>query len=86
MSKMSKMTDYVGNEINIGDIILCVAKGASGYQASFAEAEVVYLNAPRGTVGVRSESTLHRRRGEVRRKNIINLTALGLRPRGDTNG
>ena len=73
------MKDYLGNEINIGDTIVYVGKTSRGYNASFEESVVEVMRENRGEVMVTSH---FRPNGQGRMShNVINLTALGLRPR-----
>lgn len=70
------MTDYFGNEIHIGDTILFSGRNSRGYRASFEECVVTQFK----KVLVDTYYDNYRMSD-----NVINLTALGLRPRGDTN-
>ena len=77
------MTDYLGNEIHIGDTIAYVGKTSRGYNASFEESVVEVMREDRSEVMVTSYHCLN---AQGRKSyNVINLTALGLRPRSDTN-
>ena len=77
------MTDYLGNEIHIGDVIAYVGKTSRGYNASFEESVVEVMRENRNEVMVTSR---YRPNSQGRMScNVINLTALGLRPRSDTN-
>ena len=78
------MKDYFGNNINIGDTLIYVeSAGASLLYIP------IFLNE-----GVVEEMREDKDKREIviddsiskkERNNVINLTALGLRPRGDTN-
>lgn len=72
------MTDYLGNEIHIGDIIIYASKSTKGYRASFDESIVEEVNERRGEVMVNSDYGLPNSDGR-KSHNVINLTALGLR-------
>lgn len=73
------MTDYFGNEIHIGDTILFSGRNSRGYRASFEECVVTKF---KGNAKVLVDDYYDDYRMS---DNVINLTALGLRPRGDTN-
>lgn len=73
------MTDYFGNEIRIGDTILFSGRNSRGYRASFEECVVTKF---KGNAKVLVDTYYDDYRMS---DNVINLTALGLRPRGDTN-
>lgn len=73
------MTDYFGNEIHIGDTILFSGRNSRGYRASFEECVVTKF---KGNAKVLVDTYYDDYRMS---DNVINLTALGLRPRGDTN-
>jgi len=73
------MKDYFGNDINIGDVILYSMRGTHGYHASFIESVVTEFASP-SKVSV--EGRYGRQNGDARlAKNVINLTALGVRPK-----
>ena len=73
------MTDYFGNEIHIGDTILFSGRNSRGYRASFEECVVTKF---KGNAKVLVDTYYDDYRMS---DNVINLTALGLRSRGDTN-
>ena len=73
------MTDYFGNEIHIGDTILFSGRNSRGYRASFEECVVTKF---KGNAKVLVDTNYDDYRMS---NNVINLTALGLRPRGDTD-
>ena len=73
------MTDYFGNEIHIGDTILFSGRNSRGYRASFEECVVTQF---KGNAKVLVDTYYDDYRMS---NNVINLTALGLRPRGDTD-
>ena len=73
------MTDYFGNEIHIGDTILFSGRNSRGYRASFEECVVTKF---KGSAKVLVDTYYDDYRMS---NNVINLTALGLRPRGDTD-
>lgn len=71
------MKDYFGNEIHIGDMILFSGRNSRGYRASFDECVVKEF---KGNAKVRVDD--HYYCNDYRMSdNVINLTALGLRPR-----
>lgn len=88
------MTDYLGNKVNKGDIVLYNQKGSRGYCSSFAEGVVIRVG---GNVIILSKSKLdkYKQALEYYNKwkscpsfvdqkhigNVINLTALGARER-----
>lgn len=69
------MKDYLGNEINLGDVVLFNEKATKGYYTSFTEAKVVgiYNGVKKKTV------TLDFQEYTKEANNVIDLTALGLR-------
>ena len=73
------MTDYFDNEIHIGDTILFSGRNSRGYRASFEECVVTQF---KGNAKVLVDTYYDDYRMS---DNVINLTALGLRPRGDTD-
>ena len=73
------MTDYFDNEIHIGDTILFSGRNSRGYRASFEECVVTQF---KGNAKVLVDTYYDDYRMS---NNVINLTALGLRPRGDTD-
>lgn len=74
------MKDYFGNEIHIGDTILFSGRSSRGYRASFDECVVTEF---KGNAKVRVDSYYY---DDYRMtKNVINLTALGLRQRSGWN-
>ena len=73
------MTDYLGNEIHIRDTILFSGRNSRGYRASFEECVVTQF---KGNAKVLVDTYYDDYRMS---NNVINLTALGLRPRGDTD-
>lgn len=73
------MTDYFGNEIHIDDTILFSGRNSRGYRASFDECVVKEF---KGNTKVLVDTYYNDYRMS---DNVINLTALGLRPRGDTD-
>lgn len=77
------MKDYLGNEIHIGDVIAYVGKTSRGYNASFEESVVEVMRENRNEVMVTSHYPPNSQ-GRMS-CNVINLTALRLRPRSDTN-
>lgn len=76
---MSMMTDYFGNLLNIGDVVVYSGKASKGYCGSFTEGKVSEFNHKGHSVGIDNGKIFKRSR------NVINLTALGLRSRGDTD-
>lgn len=74
------MKDYFGNEIHIGDTILFSGRNSRGYRASFDECVVTEFkrNAIVRVDGYYSDDYRMT-------KNVINLTALGLRQRSGWN-
>ena len=80
------MTDYFGNEIHIGDIVLYSDCDSHGYCGSFSEGIVNKLKDRHGEVEIIAyDEDGDRFFANKKSENTINLTALGLRPRGDTN-
>ena len=73
------MTDYFENEIHIGDTILFSGRNSRGYRASFEECVVTKF---KGNAKVLVDTYYDDYRMS---DNVINLAALGLRPRGDTD-
>ena len=69
------MTDYFGNEIYIGDTILFSGRNSRGYRASFDECVVTKF---KGNAKVLVDTYYDDYRMS---DNVINLTALGLRPK-----
>ena len=76
------MTDYFGNEIHIGDTILFSGRNSRGYRASFEECVVEEF---KGNAKVKVNNPPYGWGDYRMSDNVINLTTLGLRPRGDTN-
>ena len=73
------MKDYFGNDINMGDTILYVGKNAHGGRVSFSESVVTDFK--NGCVVVKSYNIHSYKVTDSRQpKNVINLTALGLKP------
>lgn len=73
------MTDYFGNEIHIGDMILFSGRNSRGYRASFDECVVTEL---KGNSKVLVKAAPYAFLNDYRMSdNVINLTALGLRSR-----
>ena len=73
------MKDYFGNEIHIGDTILFSGRNSRGYRASFDECVVTEL---KGNSKVLVKAAPYAFLNDYRMSdNVINLTALGLRPR-----
>ena len=73
------MTDYLGNEIHIGDTVLFSGRNSRGYRASFEECVVTQFKG-------NAKDLVDTYYNDYRMSdNVINLTALGLRPRGDTD-
>lgn len=73
------MKDYFGNDINIGDTILYVGKNSNGGRVSFSESVVTEFD--RGCVVVKSYNHHSYKTTDLRQpKNVINLSALGLKP------
>lgn len=73
------MTDYLGNEIHIGDTILFSGRNSRGYRASFEECVVTEL---KGNSKVLVKAAPYAFLNDYRMSdNVINLTALGLRSR-----
>jgi hypothetical protein len=71
------MTDYFGNEIHIGDTILFSGRNSRGYRASFEECVVTEFK-ENSKVKVNNRPYCW---GDYRMSdNVVNLTALGLRP------
>lgn len=75
------MKDYFGNEIHIGDTILFSGRNSRGYRASFNECIVKEF---KGNAKVRVDDYYYCNDYRMS-DNVINLTALELRPRGDTD-
>lgn len=73
------MTDYLGNEIHIGDTIVYVGKTSRGYNASFEESVVEVMRDARNEVMVSDHWCTNAKGRKI--YNVINLTALGVRPR-----
>lgn len=81
------MTDYFGNEIHIGDTVLYSDRGSHGYCGSFSEGIINELKDKRSEVEIITyDEDGDRFFANKKSKNTINLTALELRPRGDTDG
>lgn len=72
------MTDYLGNEIHIGDTIIYASKCTKGYGASFDESVVEEVDEKRKEIMVNSCCGSPNSEGR-KSHNVINLTALGLR-------
>lgn len=72
------MTDYLGNEIHIGDTILFSGRNSRGYRASFDECVVTEF---KGNTKVKVNNPPYGWSDWRMNDNVINLTALGLRSR-----
>lgn len=73
------MKDYLGNEISVGDVVVFSERGSRGYNASFEESVVEVMRDARNEVMV-SDHWCTNAKGR-KSYNVINLTALGVRPR-----
>lgn len=73
------MKDYFENEIHIGDTILFSGRNSRGYRASFEECVVTKF---KGNAKVLVDTYYDDYRMS---DNVINLTALGLRPRQEVS-
>ena len=73
------MKDYLGNEINIGDIVLFAGRASKGYTAAFDEMVVTEIKRVNGRDTVQMKRSYYDE-GRLA-NNVINLTALGLRPK-----
>lgn len=71
------MKDYLGNEINIGDIVLFAGRASKGYTAAFDEMVVTKRVNGRDIVQMERYPYYEGRLAN----NVIDLTALGLRPK-----
>lgn len=76
------MTDYLGNEIHIGDTVLYSDRGSHGYRGSFSEGIINKLKDKRSEVEIITyDEDGDRFFVNKKNKNTINLTVLGLRPK-----
>lgn len=67
------MTDYLGNEIHEGDLVLFNDKASRGYYSYFSTEKVEQLNEPRkGCVAI--EGYYYSKKSS----HVLNLTALGV--------
>lgn len=71
------MLDYLGNEINVGDTVIFAANGIKDYKASFQEEVVKRMTKKK----IEVTHAYYGDRTYRKSSNVINLTALGLRPR-----
>lgn len=85
---MSVIKDYFEHEINKGDIVLYNERASKGYYSSFTEGIIVGFNKP-NTVSVIDHEYLKEYKTDGANylidrkfpKNVVNLTALGIRER-----
>lgn len=85
---MKIIKDYLGHEINKGDVVLYNERASKGYRSSFTEGIIVGFNKP-NTVSVIDHEDLERYKTDGANylidrkfpKNVVNLTALGIRER-----
>lgn len=76
------MKDYFGHEINYGDVILYSLRGTHGYHAAYTESVVTEFASDSKVKVIGKYGSPN---GDARlSKNVINLTALGIRPHGET--
>lgn len=82
--------DYLGHEINIGDILLYNGKGCHGYCSSFSEGVVVAINRGKPEICDLDDLDEYKNRDKYHSytnvkfaANTINLTALNIRERVD---
>jgi len=71
------MTDYLGNEISIDDVAVFSERGSRGYLGSFSNGKVSAYKERREEISIVDN------KGYVinkKAKNVIDLTALGIRP------
>ena len=71
------MTDYLGNEISIEDVVVFSERGSHGYLGSFSNGKVSAYKERREEISiVDNEGYVINKKA----KNVIDLTTLGIRP------
>ena len=78
------MKDYFGNNINIGDTLIYVESASASLlriPIFLKEGIVEEIREDKDKREIVIDDSISKKE----RNNVINLTALGLRPRGDTN-
>lgn len=85
---MSVIKDYLGHEINKGDVVLYNERASKGYRSSFTEGIIVGFNKPNTVSVIDPEYLEEFKTGNANYlidrkfpKNVVNLTALGIRER-----
>lgn len=85
---MSVIKDYFEHEINKGDIVLYNERASKGYYSSFTEGIIVGFNKPNTVSVIDPEYLEEFKTGGYNYlvdrkfpKNVVNLTALGIRER-----
>ena len=73
---MSVITDYLGNEISVNDVVVFSERGSHGYLGSFSNGKVSAYKERRAEISIVDNE---RYKIKKKAKNIIDLTALGIR-------
>lgn len=72
--------DYLGNEISVDDVVVFSERGSRGYLGSFSNGKVSAYKERREEISIiDNEGYVINKKA----KNVIDLTALGIRPSGE---